>query len=102
MYKIVKWYTICLIGRIGVATESFGLRHALDADHIAAIASERLKQWQEVGEIISTCVSACFLFAIALINLLAMQDTYRALFILNLRVHMHLGDVRNFQLQTTL
>jgi high-affinity nickel-transport protein len=45
----------------------------------AAIASERFKQWQEVGEIISTCVSACFLFAIALINLLAMQDTYRAL-----------------------
>jgi nickel/cobalt transporter (NiCoT) family protein len=100
---------------------SFGLRHALDADHIAAIdnvtrklvqsgerpvsvgfyfalghstvvmiavlivywtaaiASERFKQWQEVGEIISTCVSACFLFAIALINLLAMQGTYRAL-----------------------
>jgi high-affinity nickel-transport protein len=100
---------------------SFGLRHALDADHIAAIdnvtrklvqsgdrpvsvgfyfalghstvvmiavlivywtaaiASERFKQWQEVGETISTCVSACFLFAIALINLLAMQDTYRAL-----------------------
>src|ERR1700741_770994 len=100
---------------------SFGLRHALDADHIAAIdnvtrklvqsgerpvsvgfyfalghstvvmiavvivywtaaiASEPFKQWQEVEEIISTCVSACFLFAIALINLLAMQDTYRAL-----------------------
>jgi high-affinity nickel-transport protein len=100
---------------------SFGLRHALDADHIAAIdnvtrklvqsgdrpvsvgsyfalghstvviiavlivywtaaiASEPFKQWQEVGEIISTCVSACFLFAIALINLLAMRDTYRAL-----------------------
>src|ERR1700741_4285269 len=100
---------------------SFGLRHALDADHIAAIdnvtrklvqsgerpvsvgfyfalghstvvmiavllvywtaaiASERFKQWQEVGEIISKCVAACFLFAIALINLLAMQDTYRAL-----------------------
>jgi high-affinity nickel-transport protein len=100
---------------------SFGLRHALDADHIAAIdnvtrklvqsgerpvsvgfyfalghstvvmiavvivywtaaiASERFKQWQEAGEIISTCISACFLFAIALINLLAMLDTYRAL-----------------------
>jgi nickel/cobalt transporter (NiCoT) family protein len=100
---------------------SFGLRHALDADHIAAIdnvtrklvqngdrpvsvgfyfalghstvviiavlvvywtaaiASERFKQWQEVGEIISTSVSACFLFAIALINLLAMLDTYRTL-----------------------
>src|ERR1700733_4402566 len=100
---------------------SFGLRHALDADHIAAvdnvtrklvqngerpvsvgfyfalghstvvmiavlivywtaaIATERFKPWQELGEIISTCVSACFLFAIALINLLAMQDTYREL-----------------------
>jgi high-affinity nickel-transport protein len=100
---------------------SFGLRHALDADHIAAIdnvtrklvqngdrpvsvgfyfalghstvviiavlivywtaaiASERFKQWQEVGETISTCVSACFLFAIALMNLVAMLDTYRAL-----------------------
>src|ERR1700739_4084659 len=105
----------------GFLAYSFGLRHALDADHIAAIdnvtrklvqggerpvsvgfyfalghstvvliavlvvywtaaiASERFKQWQEVGEIISTCVSAFFLFAIALINLLAMQDTYRAL-----------------------
>jgi high-affinity nickel-transport protein len=100
---------------------SFGLRHALDADHIAAIdnvtrklvqngerpvsvgfyfalghstvvmvavlvvywtaaiATERFKPWQEIGEIVSTCVSACFLFAIAFINLLAMQETYRAL-----------------------
>ena len=100
---------------------SFGLRHALDADHIAAIdnvtrrlvqggdrpvsvgfyfslghstvvviavlvvywtasiASERFKQWQELGEMVSTCVSVCFLFAIALLNLIAMQDTYRAL-----------------------
>jgi len=100
---------------------SFGLRHALDADHIAAIdnvtrklvqngdrpvsvgfyfalghstvviiavlivywtaaiASERFKQWRDLGETISTCVSACFLFAIALMNLVAMLDTYRAL-----------------------
>jgi high-affinity nickel-transport protein len=100
---------------------TFGLRHALDADHIAAIdnvtrklvqggdrpvsvgfyfalghstvvilavlivywtasiASERFKQWQEVGETVSACVSACFLFGIALLNLLAMQDTYRLL-----------------------
>jgi nickel/cobalt transporter (NiCoT) family protein len=100
---------------------TFGLRHALDADHIAAIdnvtrklvqsgnrpvsvgfyfalghstvvvlavlivywtasiASERFKQWQEVGEAVSTCVSACFLFGIALLNLLAMLDTYRLL-----------------------
>src|SRR5258708_1515056 len=83
---------------------TFGLRHALDADHIAAIdnvtrklvqegdrpasvglyfalghstvviiasliaywtasmASERFKQWQNLGVIVSTCVSACFLF----------------------------------------
>jgi nickel/cobalt transporter (NiCoT) family protein len=100
---------------------SFGLRHALDADHIAAIdnvtrklvqtgsrpvsvgfyfalghstvvilavlivywtaaiASERFKTWQEAGQILSTCVSACFLFGIALLNLLAMRDTYRLL-----------------------
>jgi nickel/cobalt transporter (NiCoT) family protein len=100
---------------------TFGLRHALDADHIAAIdnvtrklvqngdrpvsvgfyfalghstvvilavlivywtasiASERFKHWQELGEIVSTCVSACFLFGIALLNLLAMQGTYRLL-----------------------
>jgi nickel/cobalt transporter (NiCoT) family protein len=100
---------------------TFGLRHALDADHIAAIdnvtrklvqsgdrpvsvgfyfalghstvvilavllvywtaaiATERFKKWQEVGETVSTCVSACFLFGIALLNLLAMLDTYRLL-----------------------
>lgn len=100
---------------------TFGLRHALDADHIAAIdnvtrklvqegdrpvsvglhfalghstvviiaaliaywtasiASLRFKQWQEVGEIVSTCVSACFLFAIALLNLMTMRDTFRTL-----------------------
>src|ERR1700751_575638 len=98
---------------------SFGLRHALDADHIAAIdnvtrklvqdgdrpvsvglhfalghstvviiaaliaywtasiASERFKQWQDLGLIVSTCVSACFLFVIALLNLMMMRDTYR-------------------------
>jgi nickel/cobalt transporter (NiCoT) family protein len=100
---------------------TFGLRHALDADHIAAIdnvtrklvqegdrpmsvglyfalghstviiiaaliaywtasiASERFKQWQNLGVIVSTCVSACFLFAIALLNLMIMRDTYRIL-----------------------
>lgn len=100
---------------------TFGLRHALDADHIAAIdnvtrklvqsgdrpvsvgfyfalghstvvilavlivywtasiASDRFKQWQEIGEMVGTCISACFLFGIALLNLLAMQSTYRLL-----------------------
>jgi high-affinity nickel-transport protein len=100
---------------------TLGLRHALDADHIAAIdnvtrklmqdgdrpvsvglhfalghstvviiaaliaywtasiASERFKQWQDLGVIVSTCVSACFLFVIALLNLMIMRDTYRTL-----------------------
>ena len=102
---------------------TFGLRHALDADHIAAIdnitrklvqdgdrpvsvglhfalghstvviiaaliaywtasiASERFKQWQDLGLIVSTCVSACFLFVIALLNLMMMRvegDRYRS------------------------
>ena len=128
LVNIAAWVWAYLVFRdepvlLGTAflAYSFGLRHALDADHIAAIdnvtrklvqngdrpisvgfyfalghstvviiavlivywtaaiASERFKQWQEVGEVVSTCVSACFLFAIALINLLAMRDTYRAL-----------------------
>lgn len=100
---------------------TFGLRHALDADHIAAIdnvtrklvqegdrpvsvglhfalghstvviiaalvaywtasiASERFKQWQSLGAMVSTCVSASFLFAIALLNLMIMRDTCRML-----------------------
>jgi high-affinity nickel-transport protein len=126
--NIAAWVWACLAFRdqpilLGTAflAYTFGLRHALDADHIAAIdnvtrklvqegdrpvsvglyfalghstvviiaaliaywtasiATERFKQWQNLGVIVSTSVSACFLFAIALMNLMIMRDTYRIL-----------------------
>src|SRR5260370_8582922 len=97
---------------------TFGLRHALDADHIAAIdnvtrklvqegdrpasvglyfalghstvvipasliaywpasmASERFNQWQNLGVIVNTCVSACFLFALARLTLIITHTIY--------------------------
>jgi len=98
---------------------TFGLRHAVDADHIAAIdnvtrklmqqgqrpvgvgfffslghsavvvllsvgvavaASEltsRFDSMKAVGGVISTCASALFLFAIALVNILVLISVYR-------------------------
>jgi high-affinity nickel-transport protein len=96
----------------------FGLRHAVDADHIAAIDNVTRKLMQDgqrpvtvgfwfaighsavvviaaaliattagalsgvqafrnVGGIISTCVSAAFLFAIAIMNLAILRSVYR-------------------------
>jgi nickel/cobalt transporter (NiCoT) family protein len=99
---------------------SLGLRHALDADHIAAIdnvtrrlmqagqrpvgvgfffalghstvvvaasiavalaaqvASARFANLREVGAVVGTSVSALFLFAIAIANLVVLRDVYRA------------------------
>jgi high-affinity nickel-transport protein len=99
---------------------SFGLRHAVDADHIAAIDNvtrklmqqgkqpvavglmfslghssivvagsiaiaatalalqHRIDAIREVGAIIGTSVSAFFLFAIALVNLVVLQSVYRS------------------------
>src|SRR5579872_895902 len=98
---------------------TFGLRHAVDADHIAAIDNVTRKLMQEgkrpvgvgfffslghsaivlamslaialaatavqarfeiiktVGSLISTTISACFLFAIALVNILIFTSVYR-------------------------
>lgn len=98
----------------------FGLRHAVDADHIAAIdnATRKLMQekkrpvsvglffslghstvvvlasvgvavatsamqrhfdyFREVGGVIGTCVSALFLFALALMNLIILRSIYKA------------------------
>jgi len=99
---------------------SFGLRHAVDADHIAAIDNVtrklmqdgkrpvavgfmfslghstvvvlgaaaiagatltlqyRLEKFRSVGELIGTLVSAFFLFAIAIVNLIVLRSIYRA------------------------
>jgi nickel/cobalt transporter (NiCoT) family protein len=102
-----------------VLAYTFGLRHAVDADHIAAIDNVTRKLMQEgkrpvtvgfffslghsavvlamsvaitlatvvvqsrfdtvksIGGLISTCVSAFFLFAIAIINILIFASVYR-------------------------
>ncbi|MDE2227462.1 MAG: HoxN/HupN/NixA family nickel/cobalt transporter [Alphaproteobacteria bacterium] len=102
-----------------VLAYTFGLRHAVDADHIAAIDNVTRKLMQEgkrpvavgfffslghsavvlamsvaitlatvvvqsefdtfksIGGIVSTCVSAFFLFAIAIINILIFASVYR-------------------------
>ncbi|HTJ92477.1 MAG TPA: HoxN/HupN/NixA family nickel/cobalt transporter [Pararobbsia sp.] len=99
---------------------SFGLRHAVDADHIAAIdnvtrklmqAGQRpvtvglmfslghstivvlasvgiaatalalqghFESWKEIGGLIGTLVSTCFLFAIALMNLVILRSVVHA------------------------
>src|ERR1019366_54303 len=99
---------------------SFGLRHAVDADHIAAIDNvtrklmqdgkrpvavgfmfslghstivvlgaaaiagaalalqHRLDAFRNIGGVISTLVSAFFLFAIAIINMFVLRSIYRA------------------------
>jgi high-affinity nickel-transport protein len=94
---------------------SLGLRHAVDADHIAAIdnvtrklvqtgrrplsvgpffalghsavvalavallatAAPALEQWRELGGLVGTLISALFLFAIAIVNLLIFRSTWR-------------------------
>lgn len=99
---------------------SFGLRHAVDADHIAAIDNvtrklmqdgrrpvavgflfslghstivvigaaaiagtaivlqQRLDAFRNIGVVIGTSVSAFFLFAIAVVNLIVLRSIYRA------------------------
>lgn len=104
----------------GLLAYGFGLRHAVDADHIAAIDNvtrklmqdgkrpvsvgfffaighstvvlivaaavaitaavleTRFENWKEVGGIISTSVSAIFLFLIAAINIVILRGVWRA------------------------
>lgn len=101
-----------------VLAYSFGLRHAVDADHIAAIDNvtrklmqegkrpiavgfffslghstivvalsimialtataikNNIPQFQEVGGVIGTCVSAFFLLAIAIVNIFVLWDVF--------------------------
>jgi high-affinity nickel-transport protein len=79
----------------------FGLRHAVDADHIAAIDNvtrklmqvvvlaslgvavtaaafkEQLSNFQTVGGVIGTAISAAFLLVIATINVVILVNVYR-------------------------
>jgi high-affinity nickel-transport protein len=117
------WAFVALKGQpvlLGTAflAYSFGLRHAVDADHIAAIdnvtrklmqdgqrpvavgfsfalghsavvllaalliawtatAAAGLESFKALGGVISTCVSALFLFAIAAMNLMILRSVYQ-------------------------
>src|SRR5271170_4350474 len=51
---------------------TFGLRHAFDADHIAAFDN-----FTSIGGVVGTLVSALFLFAIAIANILVLISIYR-------------------------
>ena len=104
----------------GLLAWGFGLRHAVDADHIAAIdnvtrklmqdgkrpvsvgfffalghslvvlivaavvaatafeLASRLDVWQEIGGIISTGISALFLFLVAAMNVIILRGVWRA------------------------
>ncbi|AJP58416.1 nickel transporter [Pandoraea vervacti] len=104
----------------GVLAWGFGLRHAVDADHIAAIDNvtrklmqdgqrpvsvgfffalghsavvllvaagvaiaavalqHRVEQWRGVGGVISTSISATFLFLIAAMNIVILRGVWRA------------------------
>ncbi len=126
VFNLVAW--VCAVASfrhypvlLGTAflAYSFGLRHAVDADHIAAIDNvtrklmqegkrpvaiglmfslghstvvvfgaaviagtalalqHRLDGFKEIGGVIGTLVSAFFLFAIALVNLIILRSVYR-------------------------
>lgn len=117
------WALVALRGHpalmgTAVLAYAFGLRHAVDADHIAAIdnvtrklmqdgqrpvatgfffalghsavvlvvtvlialtasAAQGIEAWRAVGGLVSTCVSAGFLFAIAAMNLMILRGVWR-------------------------
>ncbi len=124
--NIILWGLTFLLSSIyplilstGFLAFTFGLRHGVDADHIAAVdnvtrklmqdgkrpvavgfffslghstvvallsilvavgaslVQSNLPQWKEVGGLIGTFVSAAFLYAIGIINLLVFLDIFR-------------------------
>ncbi|RKP53433.1 HoxN/HupN/NixA family nickel/cobalt transporter [Pararobbsia silviterrae] len=127
LFNIGAWVWACVAFRgypllMGTCllAYSFGLRHAVDADHIAAIDNVtrklmqagrrpitvglmfslghstivvlasvgiaatalalqgRLDHFKEIGGVVGTLVSTCFLFAIALVNLVILRSVMRA------------------------
>jgi high-affinity nickel-transport protein len=120
IWAFVAFHGHSLLLGTGLVAYGFGLRHAVDADHIAAIDNvtrklmqdgrrpvtvgfffaighsavvllvaaavaatasaleSRFESWQNVGGMISTSVSAIFLFLIAAMNLIILRDVWRA------------------------
>ncbi|EQA5982815.1 HoxN/HupN/NixA family nickel/cobalt transporter [Staphylococcus pseudintermedius] len=59
-----------LLMSMGVIAYTLGLRHAFDADHIAAIWAQRhMESFQTTGGLIGTIVSGVFLLLIGILNL---------------------------------
>jgi len=113
-------HTYALLLSTGLLAYGFGLRHAVDADHISAIdnttrklmqegkkpigvgfffslghstivvllcaavalstayVTTHLPQWKNVGGIVGTVISGCFLYLIGIINLIVMIDLFKA------------------------
>jgi high-affinity nickel-transport protein len=57
--------TIVIVGSIAIAAAALGLQHRIDAV-------------RQIGGLIGTLVSALFLFAIAIVNLIVLQSVYRS------------------------
>jgi high-affinity nickel-transport protein len=120
LWALIAFHRYPVLLGTALLAYSFGLRHAVDADHIAAIDNvtrklmqdgkrpvavgfmfslghstvvvlgaaaiagatlalqHRLDSVRHIGGVIGTLVSAFFLFAIAIVNLIVLQSIYRA------------------------
>jgi high-affinity nickel-transport protein len=120
IWAFIAFHAHPLLLTTGLLAYGFGLRHAVDADHIAAIDNvtrklmqdgqrpvtvgfffalghssvvllvaaavaaaaaaleSRIEAWKHVGGILSTSVSALFLFVIAAMNLVILRGVWRA------------------------
>jgi nickel/cobalt transporter (NiCoT) family protein len=120
IWAFVAFHGQPLLLSAGLLAWGFGLRHAVDADHIAAIdnvtrklmqdgkrpvsvgfffalghslvvlivaaavaatafaLTSRLSVWQEIGGIVSTGISALFLFLVAAMNIIILRGVWRA------------------------
>jgi high-affinity nickel-transport protein len=119
-WALVAFHAQPVLLSLGLLAYSFGLRHAVDADHIAAIDNVtrklmqegkrpvtigfffalghstvvlllvaaiaataaalqgRLESWRTVGDVVSTSVSALFLFLLAAMNIIILRDVWQA------------------------
>jgi high-affinity nickel-transport protein len=120
LWAVIAFHHYPVLLGTALLAYSFGLRHAVDADHIAAIDNvtrklmqdgkrpvgvgfmfslghstivvlgaaaiagaalalqHRLDAFRSIGGVIGTLVSAFFLFAIAIVNLIVLRSIYRA------------------------
>ncbi len=123
LFWLLTWsasHTYALLVSTGLLAYGFGLRHAVDADHISAIDNttrklmqegkkpigvgfffslghstivvllcaaaalstvyieKHLPHWKDIGNIVGTIISGCFLYLIGIINLIVLVDLFKA------------------------